>query len=169
MNWLLRLYPTAWRQRYGEEFASVLQGQRLTLGLVVDVLGGAVDAWLHPQGQTIEVEITKGETTMTNEMIARCAAGGPRISQRDQKMASAMMLLGALGMAVAYLVLTKFYHSAPAVQALGYAAMPAMYQLYVHGAYLRRRRLSTQLVVTGGALAFIYLITWGACEIAVRL
>jgi len=169
MNWLLQLYPAAWRRRYGEEFLSVLQGQRLTLGLVVDVLGGAVDAWLHPQSHTMESEIAKGEATMTNEMIERCAAGGPRLSQRDQIMASAMMLLGALSMAVAYVVLTKLYHSAPAVQALGYMAVPAIFQFYVHAAFLRHRRISTQVVVTSGALGLVYLILWAACEIAVRL
>jgi len=44
-----------------------------------------------------------------------------------------------------------------------------MFQLYTHAAYLRRRPMSTQMVVTGGALAFIYLVMWGACEVAVRL
>jgi drug/metabolite transporter (DMT)-like permease len=169
MKWLLQLYPTAWRRRYGEEFASVLQRQRLSLGLAVDVLGGAVDAWLHPQIEATEREIAKGEKTMTNEMIERCAAGGPKLSQRDQILASAMMLLGALIMAIAYLVLAKLYHTAPAVQALGYMTVPAILQFFVHAAYLRHRPISTQLVVTSGALAFIYLIMWGACEVAVRL
>jgi len=153
----------------------------------MDVFAGAVDAWLHPQvvhaqtshpqNHVVEHEVAKGEETMTNEatnqmanaMIKRCAAGGPKLSQRDQIVGSVTMVVGALVLAVAYIVLTWKYHSAPAVQALGYSAVPAMFQLYAHAAYLRRRPMSTQVVVTGGALAFIYLIMWGACEVAVRL
>ena len=49
MKWLIQLYPEAWRKRYGDEFATVLASQHASLGLVLDVLGGAVDARLHPQ------------------------------------------------------------------------------------------------------------------------
>ena len=169
MNWLVRLYPAAWRQRYGQEFASVLESQRPSVGLIVDVLGGAVDAWLHPQIRNPQQEVTGGEATMTNEMIMRCTAGGPKLSQRDQVVGSATMMIGALVMATAYVVLTWLYHSRPAVQALGYMAVPGMFQLYANTAYLRRRPISTQIVITGGTLAFIYLIMWGACAVAVRL
>ena len=44
MRWLLLLYPGAWRARYGEEFAAVLASQRISAGLVLDVIGGAIDA-----------------------------------------------------------------------------------------------------------------------------
>ncbi len=30
-TWLLRLYPTAWRSRYGEEFAALLDDYPLTI------------------------------------------------------------------------------------------------------------------------------------------
>ena len=106
---------------------------------------------------------------MTNEMMKRCAVGGPKLSQRDQIVGGATTLIGSLALATAYVVLTWLYHSRPAVQALGYMAVPGMFQLYTHGLYLRRRTIRTQLVITGGALAFIYLIMWGACEVAVRL
>ncbi len=58
MSWLLRLYPRAWRRRYGEEFAALLEQQRLTPRLVLDVLRGALDAHLHPHvapGQPTEL------------------------------------------------------------------------------------------------------------------
>jgi hypothetical protein len=42
--WLLRLYPRAWRQRYGAEFAALLEQQPLTPLAVVDVVRGALDA-----------------------------------------------------------------------------------------------------------------------------
>jgi hypothetical protein len=169
MRWLLQLYPATWRRRYGEEFAAVLQGQRLSLGLVVDVFGGAVDAWLHPQLRGREHEITKGEQTMTNEMMKRCAAGGPKLSQRDQILAGITMAVGALILATAYVVLRKLYHARPAVEALSYMSMPGMFLLYTKVAYLRQHKVSTQVVTVGGGMALLYLIFWGACEVAVRL
>jgi hypothetical protein len=46
--WLLRLYPRAWRARYGEEFAALLAETRLSPFVVCDVLLGALDAHLRP-------------------------------------------------------------------------------------------------------------------------
>ncbi|HEX6121968.1 MAG TPA: hypothetical protein VFY89_02355 [Ktedonobacterales bacterium] len=46
---LVRLYPRAWRERYGEEFRTVLAEERLSACVVVDVALGALDARLHPE------------------------------------------------------------------------------------------------------------------------
>ena len=46
---LLRLYPRAWRERYGEELSAHLETQRpLRIGVVADLVRGALDAHLHP-------------------------------------------------------------------------------------------------------------------------
>jgi hypothetical protein len=46
---LLRLYPRAWRERYGEELSAQLEAQRpLRIGIVADLVRGALDAHLHP-------------------------------------------------------------------------------------------------------------------------
>jgi hypothetical protein len=46
---LLRLYPRAWRERYGEELLALTETQR-PVGLVawLDLLRGALVAYLHP-------------------------------------------------------------------------------------------------------------------------
>src|SRR5690348_1403763 len=44
---LLRLYPAAWRDRYGDEFAALLDDCPSSLALVLDVLLGALDARLR--------------------------------------------------------------------------------------------------------------------------
>ena len=49
MRALLALYPRVWRRRYAAEFAALLDAQRLSLGLVLDVVLGAIDAHLDPQ------------------------------------------------------------------------------------------------------------------------
>ena len=46
---LLRLYPRAWRERYGEELSAQLESQRpLRIGVVADLVRGALNAHLHP-------------------------------------------------------------------------------------------------------------------------
>jgi hypothetical protein len=49
---LLRLYPLSWRDRYGDEFAAVLETCPLRLTTIVDVLLGALDAHINPQDTT---------------------------------------------------------------------------------------------------------------------
>lgn len=55
---LLRLYPKAWRQRYGEEMAALLEDRRPNLWTCLDLLRGALDAHLtyHANGGTMPVE-----------------------------------------------------------------------------------------------------------------
>lgn len=44
---LVRLYPRAWRERYGEEFVALIDGNPITVRGGVDVLRGAAREWLH--------------------------------------------------------------------------------------------------------------------------
>lgn len=50
MKWLLRLYPRDWRRRYGGEMEAMLAEMRPGPHEIVDLLRGAIDARLHPQG-----------------------------------------------------------------------------------------------------------------------
>jgi hypothetical protein len=45
---LLRLYPGRWRARYGEEMADLLEARSMTGRDRVDLVRGALDAWIHP-------------------------------------------------------------------------------------------------------------------------
>jgi hypothetical protein len=49
MRLLVRLYPAAWRDRYGEEFAELLDERPLSPFDVFDIALGALDARLRPQ------------------------------------------------------------------------------------------------------------------------
>lgn len=167
MNWLLHLYPMRWRERYGEEFGSVLASQRASAGMVLDVLAGAIDAHLYPQIQNSKP--IKEEDTMTLLMLQRCSTGGPTLSPRDQRIASLFMILSALVMAVLYLALAKIYHSAPAVQAVGYSAFPALCLVYGEAAYLRKRPWLTQVFILLGGLSGMYLFMLAVCVIGSRL
>ena len=169
MTWLLQLYPARWRERYGEEFGAVLASQRASVGLVLDVLGGAIDAHLYPQIQQSHSKPIKEEDTMTLLMLQRCSAGGPKLSPRDQWIASLFMISSALVMAGLYIGLTKIYHAAPAVQAVGYASFPALCLVYGEAAYLRRRHWLTQVFILVGGLSGMYLFMLAVCVIGGKL
>ena len=174
MNWLLRLYPAQWRNRYGEEFAAVLAQQPASVGLFLDVLSGAIDAHLHPQIQHSSMKQSdskqiEGDDTMTTQMLQRCMAGGPKLSAQDQKVASVFMIASALVMATLYIVLAKMYHHAPAVEAVGYSSFPAMWLVYEQTAYLRKRPWYTQVLIAFALLAGMYLFMFGMCVIASKL
>lgn len=47
-TWLLRLYPRAWRDRYEDEFAALLEQCPFSLGDLFDIIVGAIDARMHP-------------------------------------------------------------------------------------------------------------------------
>jgi hypothetical protein len=49
VKWLLWLYPRRWRSRYGDEFLVLLEQRGVSPTMLLDVLRGAVDAWLHPE------------------------------------------------------------------------------------------------------------------------
>ena len=51
MSKLIRLYPRAWRDRYEEEFSTLLVERPPTSADLVDILRGAFDAHVNPQGE----------------------------------------------------------------------------------------------------------------------
>jgi hypothetical protein len=51
-SWLLRLYPSSWRERYGDEFAALLDECPLTPFTVFDIVLGALDAHIEPSDET---------------------------------------------------------------------------------------------------------------------
>ena len=57
---LLRCYPEAWRARYADEFAAVLEERALGPFDVADVLLGALDAHLHLRGLGAASDSQKG-------------------------------------------------------------------------------------------------------------
>ena len=48
MRALLKLYPSTWRARYGEEMEALLEVRRPHRRERLDLVRGALDAWLHP-------------------------------------------------------------------------------------------------------------------------
>ncbi len=43
------LYPREWRRRYADEFLALIEARRQSPPGVLDILRGALDAWVHPE------------------------------------------------------------------------------------------------------------------------
>ena len=91
---LLRLYPRAWRQRYGEEFLAMLGPERLQLQQVIDILSGAIDAWLSAdvRGATRVASATGGSMV---KAIGVCERNQQRYTPRDGLIGAAIMIAGS--------------------------------------------------------------------------
>jgi len=110
-----------------------------------------------------------GDDKMTLEMLQRCAAGGPKLSARERRIASLVMISSALELAVLYIVLTKIYRSAPAVEAVFYTSFPFLALVYGQTAYLRKRHWLTQIFVLGAGLLSMYMVMLAACVVGSKL
>jgi hypothetical protein len=64
MSRLLRLYPAAWRQRYLVEVGDLLADRPPGFRSRIDLVRGALDAWLHPQVVATATPDEREETLM---------------------------------------------------------------------------------------------------------
>jgi hypothetical protein len=126
MKVLLRMYPRAWRERYGEEFLELLSGERPTPRLVLDVLAGALDARFNARLGARAVKpaaVASRGLAMIGGLTFRCGAT-PR-QTRAEMLFSSLVLAGLmLGLTALYVGMRRLYGSALWVEALGFAAMP---------------------------------------------
>jgi len=103
---LIRLYPRAWRDRYAEEFIAAVGNAPLHVQQVVDIVSGAIDAWLSSDVRRATIAAggaRKGGTTMSSFSFV-CRESRVRYTTRDALTGSGAMLvivtvLVALGIA----------------------------------------------------------------------
>jgi hypothetical protein len=101
-RWLVRLYPRAWRERYGAEMSAMLEQMPLTPAAVIDLVAGAIDARVAPHVVASRpISSSEKEKAMLTNMMKRCAAG-PALSVRDQWIGAWVMLGSCLLFSVAY-------------------------------------------------------------------
>jgi hypothetical protein len=99
VTWLLKLYPPRWRQRYGEEFLALIAPQRFSLVTVLDIIGGAIDAWTQPQSHLAARAAAQpeGDMVMLAKMMRlRCAGHGAKTTTADGLKGAGIILGGTL-------------------------------------------------------------------------
>ena len=103
MSWLIRLYPPAWRRRYGRELAELVATQPASFRTAIDLVVGAVDAWLNPQSSTVAMAVDpKSEGAMVAKMLKlRCTGNGSHYTGADALKAAGATIGGTLAMVLA--------------------------------------------------------------------
>ena len=156
---LLRLYPRAWRERYGDEFLAIVGDRGLGLQQTIDIVSGAIDAWLSAdvRNATRAAGAVPSGGTMTVKSIADCDRNTARYTTRDGLIGAGVMLVSTL-----VFVLLGFSAKAggppPAGQMLINLAFPASLVLSMPFWLIKGQPWKAQVVMVGGLLAMLVAI-----------
>jgi hypothetical protein len=162
---LLRLFPRAWRDRYGDEFLTTAGDSELNARQVIDVLFAAADAWVsadvrrsvHPLGPAMA-----GGNVMSVKMLM-CRSNA-RYTTRDAALGAAVMIgltivlaLGANwaereGAMTVNAVLNSLVFFGPLL-----VSMPLW--------LTKGQPWRAQVIIIGGTLVFLSVIGWLATMI----
>lgn len=95
---LLRLYPRAWRDRYQDEFVAMLGARPLSAQQIIDVVSGAIDAWLSADVRHASqaMAASQGEPRMTLRAMLVCDQSKVRMTNRDGLIGGAVMIGGSV-------------------------------------------------------------------------
>ncbi|HYT69075.1 MAG TPA: hypothetical protein VEL51_21810 [Vicinamibacterales bacterium] len=156
MTFLLRLYPSAWRRRYGGEVREMLAGRRFSLRIAVDLIAGAIDTWLHPSvtlaAAAAAARPTPEEQTMLSRLLRFDCAGlyGPGVTRADQWKASISVVVMTVVLTIAWWGLHLRLHDDPRMDSL--SLMPFVFALFysMRYTYLKGRPAIVQAVFIGG-------------------
>ena len=170
MTWLIRLYPPAWRRRYGRELAELIATQPASFGTAIDLVAGAIDAWLNPQSSTATPAAdSKGAGAMVSKMLQlRCAGHGPKVSAVDSRKAATVMIGGTLALVLALIWPMVRYGSDPYLESLLSVSwlVPVLFsQRYTS---LKGRPGRVQAVLIGGPAAIVIGIALAAAWVNTR-
>ena len=154
---LLRLYPRAWRSRYGDEFAELLDSEPVSLSLVIDVLFGAVDARVRPQASVHTAQAREqpqpGGGTMVEKILElRCVGYGPNVTRRDQWAAVIVMLGGTVVLTLVWMAAHVRFGDNPYVDAFSLVPFLTAMLLSMPLTYLKGRPAVSQAVFVGASV-----------------
>lgn len=167
MTWLLALYPPRWRRRYGDELRALLGSQPFSLHAMIDLIAGAIDAWLEPQKIPIQPETGQEGVTMIGTMMKLgCAGSGGRVTREDAWKSAAVSLGGTLLLTALWMVLRVRVADRTYVDAFSAMAflVPCLFSLRYTS--LKGRSLRTQSIFIGGMILVLTLILGTAGWIA---
>ena len=169
MTWLLALYPPRWRRRYGDELRALIGSQPFSLHAVIDLIAGAIDAWLEPQKIPMQPDAGQEGVTMIGTMMKLgCTGSGGRVTREDAWKSLAVMLGGTL-------LLTALWMALPRdgdrnyVNAFSVMAFLVPYLFSLRYTSLKGRSLRTQSIFIGGSILVLTLILGTAGWLASRI
>ena len=160
---LLRLYPPAWRARYGEEFAATVEDVGLRPQLVIDIVSGAIDAWLSSEvrravrPQRFTADRQQGGTMTVKSML--CSDTRARPTTRDSLISAGVLLASAAFFAALHVYAQRQgWPTAAAI--LQMLAFPGSVVLSMPFAILKGQPWRAQAVFTVVPLAILVAIAY---------
>lgn len=160
---LIRLYPRAWRDRYGEEFVAAVGNAPLHVQQVVDIVSGAIDAWFSSDVRHATVAASgarKGGTTMSSFSFV-CRDSRVRYTTRDALIGAGVMLL--IVVVVTALGIAARRNGFPATgEMLKAVATPGSILLSMPLWILKGQPWKAQVVVIGVALSLVVAASYAA-------
>jgi len=167
MTWLLALYPPRWRRRYGDEVRALIDSQPFSLHAGIDLIAGAIDAWLEPQKIPIKQEgVNMNGTTMK----PGCAGSGGRVTREDARKSLAVNLGGTLLLTAIWMVMhIRRIGDRTYVDAFSAMAFFVPYVFSLRYTSLKGRSLRTQSIFIGGTILVVTLILGTAGWIASKI
>lgn len=147
-KWLLRLYPRAWRTRYEDEFAALLEQCPFSLSDLLDIFIGAIDARLHPH-------IPRGEMLQ----------GGPLLMVQRLHRTTFIGVCASIGFFVAGVAFEETTGDDYFVQATSY--LPRYYPVFTVSSYAIAIGLAVALlVVLVGGIPIAWAVIRRAASVA---
>ena len=154
---LVRLYPRAWRERYGEEFVEMVGNNRLRVQQVIDIVMGAIDAWLSSDVRRATVATggaPEGGTVMSVQSLV-CANSKARYTTRDALIGSVVMVLATLVFMVIGIAARRTGFPASGEMLKG-MAFPVSILLSMPFCILKGQPWRAQVVLVGGTVVLLW-------------
>ena len=162
---LLRVYPRAWRDRYGDEFLATAGAGGLSLQQVIDIAAGAIDAWLSSDVRNATRAIgtaTSGGGTMTVRTMI-CRKSEARYTTRDGLIGAGVMLAGTIGLVVMAIALRRAGWPVASEMARS-LAFPVSMAISMPFWMMKGQPRKAQWVIVGGLVAFLVVIGYLAAR-----
>ncbi len=162
---LLRLYPRAWRDRYGEEFLALVGPGRLGFAQVVNIVSGAIDARVSAEVRASTVAkqgaSTPQEGLAVNTYLKRLCVldSTAAVTKRDAWIGAAVMLGVTILLAFGGAFVQR--RGLPLVgEFLRNIAFPTAIIASMPFTYFKGHSAVSQAVLLGGTFAIIAIIGW---------
>ena len=156
---LLRLYPRAWRERYGDEFLATVGDGAIGMQQTIDILSGAIDAWLSADVRNATRAATAAPSggTISVKTITICDRPSLRYTTRDGLIGAGVMLISTL-LLVLLGSAAKAGGPPPAGEMLINLAFPASLVLSMPFWLMKGQPWKAQVVIVAGTLAMLVAI-----------
>lgn len=170
---MLRLYPCAWRRRYGEGFLELVAPQPWSVALVVDVVAGAIDAWISPQvSAAMQASIEKENGKMFAKTLKLgCAVRTADFTPAEQRKSVVVMLTSTLVLTGVWMWIYVQTYGNPYLDVMAFVPLTytAPYLYTMRYTYLKARSRATQALFIWGLLGFLSVFLFVIGLISARI